>query len=226
MVESTAGGAMVKMAPTTPGSRLTETDLVEEEPRMETESHRARVMPRIWRAKAELAAPATEAETGLQSRGSGWSRTDQCGAGGTRESGGAGGLIRHGGDGGARSQGGGDGSKDRGGVQDSEAGGGDRGSSRWKSLGGSERPDGADWGWAEGLTGTSRDRAEELAGIRGGRGRLGGSSGDAGELDGTSRDSGDSGLGGTSGDTEDKGELGITSPNQSIKFSSKISKSS
>ncbi len=44
-VELMVGGAMVEIGLVTPGGRLTET--VEEEPRLEKESQRARVKPRI-----------------------------------------------------------------------------------------------------------------------------------------------------------------------------------
>ncbi len=57
----------------------------------------------------------------MESRGDGWSMTDQGGAEGTREPGRASGLTGHGGELGARSHGGTAGSMGRGGVQDSEA---------------------------------------------------------------------------------------------------------
>ncbi len=49
-VESTVGGAMVEMGPSTPGGRLTETEPVDEEPRMEPSRRKARVTSRIRRA--------------------------------------------------------------------------------------------------------------------------------------------------------------------------------
>ncbi len=56
---------MVEMWPLTPGGRLMETEPVEEEPRMETNSCRVRVTPRIQRAKTELKAQATKLGWGI-----------------------------------------------------------------------------------------------------------------------------------------------------------------
>ena len=55
---------MVEEEPTTPGGRLTETELTDEEPKMEQSSRRVRVKPRIRRAKVEQKAQATKAEAG------------------------------------------------------------------------------------------------------------------------------------------------------------------
>lgn len=58
---------------------------IEEEPQEETESQRARVTLRVLRAKAELAAPATEEEAAILKTGEAGATEDQCGSGGMEE---------------------------------------------------------------------------------------------------------------------------------------------
>ncbi len=60
MEEPTEGGAMVEEWPPTPGGRPTAVEQVEVEPEAATESRRARMKPRIRRAKVEPEASATE----------------------------------------------------------------------------------------------------------------------------------------------------------------------
>ncbi len=113
---------------------------------------------------------------GVESRGGGWSTTDQGRAAGMREPCGASGLTGHGGEEGARSHGKAAESKGWGGVQESEAGGGDMGFSShdvdgdWQTHGKSSTQM-MGWGWVEGLAGASGG-GTEAAGMAG-RGRKG-----------------------------------------------------
>ncbi len=88
------GRAMEERWPPTPGGQPMAVEQVVEEPEVETESQRARGMPRIRGARVEPRALVTEAEAEI--RGGAGATEDQGGAGERKEPNGAGGTERRG----------------------------------------------------------------------------------------------------------------------------------